>query len=94
MKSAIVHASMVRLAEDDKIVEVVARVLEGNVEAGLKLKVGIKRSTWLSMDRLRVMILPGHRVELVPDCEDDLEFAQTVVALNFVDETLMCENHK
>ncbi len=85
---------MVRLASDEKTVEVVAQVLEGSIEAGMELNIELNRSTAFWIPILRVKTLSPSEVELTIDCEDDLEFAQAIVALNFADETLMCENHK
>jgi hypothetical protein len=94
MKTAITHTSTVRLASDGKTVEVVARVLEGHVEAGMALKIELNRSTAFWIPILRLKTLSENEVELTMDCEDDPEFAQAVVALNFADEILLCENAK
>lgn len=58
----------------------------------MELKIELNRSTAFWIPVLRVKILPEDEVELTLDCEDDLEFAQAVVALNFANETLLCED--
>ena len=94
MKAAIIHTSTVRLADGGKTVEVVARVLEGSVEAGMELMIELNRSMTFSIPVLRVTALPEDQVELVLDCEDEVGLAQVVEGLNFADEILMCESAK
>jgi hypothetical protein len=93
MKSATIHSLLVRLSSDEKTVEVVAQVLEGNVEQGMELRIELNRSLSVSIPILRVTTLPDDQVELLLACDEKSE-AQFVLGLNFADETLMCEEAK
>ena len=88
MSRAIIRAVTVQLGGDNKTVEVIAELLEGQVTAGMNVGIELNHSMSVLVPVIQVTKLGDNKVKLTLDAEDE-EDAAFIKALNFEDETLI-----
>ena len=85
---AIIQTLRVQIGREATTVKVVAKLLEGQITAGMYLEIPLNRSTAVSNLITQVTKLSSERIELILEAEDS-DGAALIESLNFVDEMLV-----